>query len=245
MSPRSALLLATLALLPAAALADRRYYAETYSAVTAPPGGLDVELWSTLHQAPRAGGTSFWLHQLELETGLTERWDLALYGDFRYAFGDRTRFQAVRAETRYRLSRPGEWFVDPVLYLEVKKELIDDKPWAVEEKLILGKDLRAWNVSVNLVAEQEFIPGGGREYEWGYAAGLSYEIAPALRLGAEAFGAWTNVQVGGANVWEKGHWAGPAVSVAWSRYWLVLGAGFGLTDESERTRLRAVFAIQL
>jgi hypothetical protein len=239
----SALTLALL--LPAAAGADRRYYAETYSAVTAPPGGLDVELWSTLHQAPREGGTSFWRHQLELETGLTDRWDIAVYNDFRYQFGDQTRYEALRGESRYRLSQPGEWFVDPVLYLEVKKEFLDDKPFAVEEKLILGKDLRSWNLSLNLVAEQEFISGGSRELEWGYAFGTSYELHPALRVGAEVYGGFTNVRGGGASTWESKHWAGPAVSVAWSRFWLVLGAGFGLTDESDRTRLRAIFAIQL
>jgi hypothetical protein len=232
-------------LLPAAAQADRRYYAETYSAATAPPGGLDVELWSTLHQAPRAAGTSFWRHQLELETGLTDRWDVAVYNDFRYEFGDRTRYEALRGESRYRLSQPGEWPVDPVLYLEVKKEFLDDKPFAVEEKLILARDLGAWNLSLNLVAEQEFIPGGGREYEWGYAFGTSWEAHPSLRVGAEVYGAATNVRVGGTSAWERRHWAGPAVSIAWSRFWLVLGAGFGLTDESDRTRLRAVLAIQL
>jgi hypothetical protein len=132
-----------------------------------------------------------------------------------------------------------------VLYLEVKKELIEDKPLAVEEKLILGKDLGRWNLSLNLSAEQEFIPGGGREYEWGYAYGASYELHPAVRLGAEIFGGWTNVREGGTSVWEKNHWAGPAASLAWSRYWLVVAAGFALNDESEKTRLRAVFAIQL
>lgn len=231
-------------LLPAAARADRRYYGETYNAVTAAPGGLDVEAWSTLYRAPKEGGTSFWRHSLELETGITERWDIALYNDFRYDFGGSTRYEALRAESRYRLSQPGEWFVDPILYLEVKKELIEDKPFAVEEKLILGKDVRAWNLSLNLVAEQEFIPGGGREYEYGYAAGVSYEVHHAVRVGGEIFGAWTNVRGEGLSTWEKQHWAGPAVSVAWSRFWVVLAAGFGLTDESDRMRLRAVAAVQ-
>jgi hypothetical protein len=232
-------------LLPAAARADRRYYAETYSAATAEPGGLDVEGWTTLHRAPREGGTSVWRHQLELETGITESWDIALYNVWRHDFGDGTRYEAIKAESRYRLSQPGEWAVDPVLYLEVAKEVIDDKPWAIEEKLILARDLRAWNLSLNLVAEQEFIPGGGREYEWGYAAGTSLEVHPAVRIGGEIYGAWTNVRGGGASSWEKTHWAGPAVSLAWSRFWLVLGAGLALNDQSERMRLRAVVALQL
>jgi len=245
MSRLPAVLLAAAALLlPTPSRADRRYYGETYNAVTAAPGGLDVEGWTTLFQAPRAGGTSFWRHQLELETGLTDRWDLAVYNDWRRDFGGTTRYEALRAESRFRLSQPGEWFVDPVLYLEVKKEFIEDKPLAVEEKLILGKDLGRWNLSLNLSAEQEFIPGGDREYEWGYAVGASYEVHHAVRVGAEAFGAFTDVRAGGTSVWEKQHYAGPAVSVAWSRLWLVVAAGWGLTDESHRLRLRAVAAVQ-
>jgi hypothetical protein len=239
---RRILAVALLAAVPGLARADRRYYAETYNAVTAAPGGLDVELWSTFHQAPRAGGTSFWRHQLELETGLTERWDLALYNVVRSDRGGDTRYEALQLESRYRLSQPGEWPVDPVLYLELKKEFIDDKPFAVEGKLIVARDFRAWNLSLNLATEQEFLPGGGHEAEYGFALGASYELAPALRLGAEIFGDVTRPD--GAP-WERHLWAGPVVSVAWSRFWLAVGNGFGLTDESEKVRLRAIFAIQL
>jgi hypothetical protein len=239
----AALLAAAALFLPAASRADRRYYGETYNAVTAAPGGLDIEGWTTLYQAPREGGTSFWRHQLEVETGLTDRWDLALYNDFRRDLGGTTRYEALRLESRYRLSQPGEWFVDPVLYLELRKELIEDKPLAVEEKLILGKDLRAWNVSLNLSAEQEFPQGGGTGTEWAWALGSSCELAPALRLGGEAFGDWTKER--GASSYARHAWAGPALSLAWSRFWVVVAAGFGLTDASDRTRLRAVAAIQL
>ena len=238
-----ALLLATAVAAPVGARAARRYYGETYSAATAPPGGLDLEGWTTFHQAPRAGGSDFWRHQLEVETGLTDRWDVALYGMLKQE--SRLRFEGAKLESRFRVSEPGRWPVDLVLYLEVKKEVIEDKPWALEQKVILARDFRAVNVSANLVAEQEFIPGGGREYEYGYAVGASYELHPSLRIGAEAFGGWTNVREGGSSSWERQHWAGPAVSIAASRFWLVLAAGFGLTDESDRTRLRAVLAVQL
>lgn len=240
---RAALALAALATLPSAARADRRYYAETYSAATAPPGGLDVEAWSTLFQAPREGGTSYWRHQLELETGLTQAWDVALYGNLRRDFDDRTRFEALQLESRWRPSAPGEWFVDPVLYLEVRKELIRDQPWALEEKLILGKDVRAWNFSLNLGAEQEFPKGGGSELEWGWALGTSCELHPAVRLGGEVYGAWAKAS--GESTWTQTAWAGPAVSLALGHTWLVLGAGFGLNDRSDRVRLRAVLAFQL
>lgn len=241
MKKSTAALLAAALLAPALARADRRYYGETYNATTAAPGSLDVELWSTFHQAPKDEGNSHvWRHQLELETGITDRWDVALYNVWVYPQGESTKYEATKVETRYRLTRPGEWFVDPILYLELSKEWIEDKPFAVEEKLIVGKDVGAWNTSVNVIAEQEFIPGGGREYEWGYAAGTSYEVVPWVRVGGEVFGDWT--RAGGSTISE--HWAGPALSFAYSRVWLVTALGFGLTDQSEQLRARAVLAFQ-
>jgi hypothetical protein len=239
--PATALLALALALTPSAARADRRYYGETYNAATSPPGGFDLELWSTLHQAPRAGGVQLWRHQIELETGITSRWDVALYNVFRYVQGDTTRYEATKLETRYRLSDYGQWFVDPVLYLEVRKEWIDDKPLALEGKVILAKDIGPLNLAVNGTYEIEFIPGGDREHEWAYAAGASYELVPWVRVGAEVFGAWTREPDGAI---ESAHYIGPAISLAMSRLWLVVAAGFGLTDESEKTRLRAILAFQ-
>ena len=231
-----------LAVLPAAARADRRYYAETYSATTAEPGGVDLELWSTLQQAPRQGGLQTWVHQVEVETGLTDSWDVALYNVFQYQQGDVLRYQALKVESRYRLSQPGEWVVDPVLYLEARKEFVEDKPWAVEEKVIVAKDLRRLNLSVNLLAEQEFLPGGGTELEWGYAAGASWEATPMVRLGAEAWGAWN--RPAGGDAYRFTAYAGPALALAASRTWLVLGAGWGLNDASDRLRVRAILAFQ-
>jgi len=232
----------TLGALPGMARADRRYYAETYNAATAEPGGLDLELWSTLQQPPRQGGVQSWVHQLELETGITDQWDVALYNIFQYQQGDTTRYQALKVESRYRLSQPGEWVVDPVLYLEVKKEFIGDKPWAVEQKIIVGKDVGRLNVSVNLVAEQEFIPGGGTEIEWGYAAASSWELTPRIRLGAESWGAW--LRPAGGDSYQFTAYAGPALALAASRAWLVLGAGWGLNDASGHFRVRAILAFQ-
>jgi hypothetical protein len=242
---RTLLAVAALTLLPTLARADRRYYGETYNAVTAPPGGLDVELWSTLTQ-PKAGsdqGPQFWRHQLELETGLTSRWDVALYNVFDQVQGGSLRYQATKVETRYRLSDYGEWFVDPVLYFEARKEWIEDKPLALEGKIILGKDVGPLNLSLNGLYELELIPdGGGEEHELGYALGASYEVTPWLRAGGELFGFWNKAP--GASSWVDTHYAGPAVSLAVSRTWLVLSAGFGLNDASAKVQARAILAFQ-
>ncbi len=241
---RSRAAVASLALLaaPLAARADRRYYGETYDATIAPPGALDVELWTTFHQAPRAGGTPFWEHQLELETGITDRWDVALYNIFRYDQGGTTRYEALKVETRFRLSEPGAWPVDVLLYLEGRKEFVEDKPWAVEEKIILGRDLGPLNLSVNALAEQEFPQGGGNELEWGYALGASWELHPVVRVGAETYAFWNRGPAVSSYTFTS--YAGPALSLAVSRSWLVLAYDWGLNDASDRFRARAILAFQ-
>jgi hypothetical protein len=238
--------IAALLAIPTASRADRRYYGETYNAVTAPKGALDVELWTTYYDPPTeaSGASGFWRHQLELETGLTDRWDVAVYGVGRQLHGESLEFEAVKLETRYALAAPGTWFVDPVAYLELKKEFLDDKPFSVEEKIILGKDVGPLNFSLNVASEQEFV-GGETEVEWEYAFGSSWELVPALRLGAEVFGSVADEEVSpGVEKTESLAWAGPAVSIAVARSWLVLAAGFGLNDESDALRLRAVLAFQ-
>lgn len=69
-------------------------------------------------------------------------------------------------------------------------------------------------------------------------------MVPALRVGAEAFGALAEEEEGGKDELRSEVWAGPAVSVAFGRAWLVLATGFGLTDASERVRARAILAFQ-
>ncbi len=237
---------AALLAIPAATRADRRYYGETYNASTAPRGSLDVELWTTYAAPPgnAAGVPGLWRHQLELETGITDRWDVAVYGVARQVRGEAVEFEAVKLESRLALAAPGTWLVDPVVYVELQKTFVEDRPFSVEEKLILAKDLGQLNVSLNLAGEQEFA-GGEVEPEWEYALGSSWELVPAFRLGAEIFGDRAKAEVSPAlerTAWQA--WAGPAVSIAVARSWLVLAAGFGLNGESDALRARAILAFQ-
>ena len=244
---RNIVMLAALLAVPALARADRRYYGETYNASTAPRGSVDLEAWTTWYQPPKGevGALSSWRHQLELETGITDRWDVAVYGVARQLEGESLEFEAVKLETRLALAAPGAWFVDPVLYLELQKTVVEDKPFSVEEKLILAKDVGALNVSLNVAAEQEFV-GGDVNPEWSWALGSSWELVPALRLGAEVFGDRVKEAVSpGVEQTLSQAWAGPAASIAFGRAWLVLAAGFGLNGQSDQVRARAILSFGL
>src|SRR5882757_10238258 len=100
--------------LPASvAHADRRAYGVTYEAVTAPQGELDVETWSTF--APQGevdGGPSSRgvREMIELEYGITDHWDAALYNmlDMITTGDTDSGYAGFKIETRYRPSDRGE-----------------------------------------------------------------------------------------------------------------------------------------
>jgi hypothetical protein len=234
--PALALLLA-----PAAARADERPFAFTYEARTEAPGETELELYETFY-APHAGGRDArsWVHQLELGRGLTERSDVALYTVFRSTGANAFELDAMKFEGRYRLFMNGEAPVDVVLYLEGEKEFVEDQPWGIEEKLILGRDFGRASFAVNLWAEQEFPKDGGVERNYGWSGGVAARIADGFKLGVES--------VGERKDGATATWLGPSALVAlpflargpFMSAWLTVGVGFGLNANSDDVRARAL-----
>ena len=71
------------AFLTPAARADRRTMIRAYEYMTQPQGNLELEIWNEI-EAPKGGGfdQAVTVHRIELEYGLTDHWDLALYHVF-------------------------------------------------------------------------------------------------------------------------------------------------------------------
>ncbi len=242
----------SLLLLPLGARADRRAYGETYEAVTAPKGELDIETWHTyvgdgeLLNGPASKG---YRGMLELEYGITSRWDVALYNllDIVPDPGV-TGYAGFKIETRFRLVPAGEWFVDPVLYLEYQRLFRGDAQHKWEVKLILGKDMGPWNVSTNLAFEVERAIGAKYTPEVEYDLGISREIlGPTLKLGVEVFGKAEKPADEDVKIFV---WAGPAVSWATSLpgfmrgLWITVAGGRGLTNSSQAFYGRAIIGLQ-
>jgi hypothetical protein len=240
----------------APARADRRAYAATYEAVTAPRGELDVEMWSTYaHDGEVLDGppaeTGGFRHMLELEYGLTDRWDVALYNllDTDRATGS-TSYGGFKVETRYRLLPAASWIVDPIIYFEFQYLLHGDAKEKLEAKLILARDVGAWNFAFNVAGEAEHLVAGGFVPEVEYALGVSRELgSPALKLGYEIFG---KAEKPPSEAIETFAWTGPALSWA-TRFsersklgglWVTVGAGRGLTSHSETWYGRAIVGLQ-
>jgi hypothetical protein len=223
------------------ARADRRTLIRAYEYMTQPQGNLEFELWNSI-SSPKGGGfdQASIVNRLELEHGLTDHWDVALYHQFAQDPGASYKFDAWQLETRYRLFEKNVLPIDVVLYFEVERPANFSQPWVIEEKLILEKDFGRFALVANLVGEQK--PFHAREgYEWEIDVGARFEVVPQLRLGAEF---WT-IQETVGGVTEGSYFVGPSVSWASSKIWLQLGAGFGIGDSSGATYVRSVMGINL
>ena len=228
------------ALLAPEARADRRTLIRAYEYMTQPQGNLELEIWNDV-ESPKAGGfdAATTVHRIELEYGITDHWDVALYHVFEQSKADPFHFDSWRVETRYRFLEQNALPIDIMLYLEGERPADFTQPWELEEKLILEKSFGRFGLVANLVAEQKLFSGAG--HSWEVDLGARYEVVPQLRLGAEF---WT-IQETANGVTEGSYFLGPSVSWASSKLWLQLGAGFGLGDSSGATFVRSVLGINL
>jgi hypothetical protein len=237
--------LAVVAAAPRAARADRRAFGYTYEYNTMPEGGLDLELWNTQARARFPEGPASFEWKLEVEYGITDHWDLAVYQTFGQDHvagqSDALQYRETSVESRYRLAERGEWPVDVLLYLEVAKGFgtgLGD----VEPKLILAKDVGALSLNLNLIPEVELTRDAdgkaGVELVPGFAFGGAYEINPSWKVGAETFG-----EIEDDNTLVS---VGPSVSWAPSeKLWIAGTLAAGVTDASDAITGRFVIGLGL
>lgn len=234
-------------LVPTLAAADERPYAFTYEPTVSAAGEKELELYSTYYAPDLDTDTGRkGVHQLEFGYGITDQFDLALYGVFQSTTAAPFEFTAVKLRGRYKLLSAATAPLDLVLYVEGEKEVVDDKPWVLEEKIIFGRDFGKFGFSVNLIAEQEFV-GGETIAIWGWSAGANVAASSYFRVGAETFGEWE--KEGGQTITSA--YAGPSavVGLPFLRFgdlntpWLTMGVGFGLNDTSDDLRARAVLGV--
>lgn len=218
-------------------LADRRSYVWTYEYATMPAGITEVEYYLTA-KVPDTGvkEASAWQHQVELEYGLTDNWDISMYQMWKQSYGTNSasafKYEGFKIRSRYKLFKSGEFIVDPLLYVEYIRNADLAKPDVLEGKLVLAKDIGKFNVAYNQIVERAL--DGDAETEYGYAAGANYDILPGFSAGLEAKGSYS----------EHEHAAGPVVSIETGKFWVSLGAAFGLNAATDdlQARMLAGFA---
>lgn len=213
---------------------DQRSFVWTYDYQTMERGTAELETYFTL-STPDLGtmeGRTSAEHQVEVEVGMTDRFDFAVYQVFAQAPGEDLAYRGFKLRGRYRLGEKGRSFFDPLLYLEYQGSQ-DLAEQAVEGKLVLGRNLGKLRLALNPTLELELEDG-----EWEavpeYAVGLSYELHPLLLLGLEAKGS------------RHGHYVGPVLAHGEEDLWMTIGAaiGAGAVDRGKpELQVRALMGI--
>ena len=213
--------------------ADRKSFTNTYEYATLPEGQTELELWHTQSRDTWDKATAERFEEkIEIEHGITDHLDASMYTVLTEVAGGAMggdqplSLDAIRFETRYRVADRGQLPVDTVLYFEVAKDF-GKSVYELEGKWIAARDFDRVTAAVNLIGVGK-IGNDVRtnEFDLGWAAGLTYEITPKLRLGAETWGLHDRL----GTRWA----AGPALSLApTSKFWLAATAGFGFEDHVE------------
>ena len=217
------------------AFADAKSYVWTYEYQTLSKGMAEVEYWLTA-QVPdsKESNVNTWQHWLELEYGITDHWDVSLYQMLKHnntASSVTSEYDGFKIETRYRLGERGKFFVDPLLYLEYKRDADVSIPNVGEAKLILAKDIGNFNISYNQIIERNLESKGRPEHE--YALGAGYAFFPSVRGSVELKGSYT----------EHESALGPSLSWVNSKFWVTLGAVFGLNKKTDDVQARMIVGV--
>ena len=258
---------------PSVASANPRALPFTYPYETLPEGSLEaeqtVDLIPTRVSRELPDGTTDAVVsvrsvlQTELEYGLTDRLEVALYFAFRQGGSAETpllRFDGLKQRLRYRFAEQGEWPVDVGVYLElaeVHNEL------ELEQKLLLARRFGPLAVLANLWFEQEYyFQTQEKKYIYNPTVGATYELSPRLSVGAEywlrgrfgARGGSTDMAASSDAPSGAVHYAGPTLLLQAKQAWVsvgayarldALGSGMSVGDPYGKVWIRLMLGIDL
>lgn len=212
------------------AWADQKAYVWTYDYSTLARDSAEIEYYQTAVVKDRQkSSASDWQQQLELEYGITDHLDAAIYQVFEQPAGSSLSYEGFKVRLRYRIAAKDALPVDVLLYAEHAEST--SEPSEFEGKLVLAKDLGRWNLAYNQVFEEAYSGDTGADH--GYAAGIGYSLTPAFALAAESKGSFT-----------KGTYAaGPTLAWSGGRIWANIGAVFGLNRATNDREVRFLTGI--
>jgi len=226
-----------LLLLASTAQADRRSHVWSQQYQTMGKGEAEIEyyLTSKIPDLHKFDDKNNWEHQLELEYGVTDHLQMAIYQRFQQTYTTRQDgdfdYTGSKLEGKYRIGEKGDLPLDTTLYVEyVRGEGSNDKD-KMEYKLILSKDLGMFNITYNQVIEDVVAEGKDTAYE--YTAGVIYEFNPTWHVGIESTGSYTT----------DTYRMGPTVSWATQKGFVAAGFLRGLNDRTDDFRARLIVGI--
>ncbi len=220
-----------------AAWSDYRYYAWTYQFMTMLPGQAELELYTNFSQSNLSDSTTCkWKRQIEVEIGLTKRWDFSFYlVDSYKPLDGKSKFEEVKLRTRYKLSEKGKFFIDPLIYIEYKIQTDRSYPDKWETKLVLAKDINEkTNFAINIIPEEYYKSGKKKDWKLEYAGGISYAIKDdVIRLAVESKGDFT----------EEKYYLGPTFSAKGKNVWSAIGFLRGLNKKADDLQTQIIIGM--
>jgi len=225
--------------------AHLRDYLVSQPYYTAKRGEFEVELFNDVSFKEADNDDSYSTkHQLELEYGITDHFQLAYYEVYAWNRTQDWERDQFKIEAKYRLAEPGQWPLDVTLYTEYKnpdgsRERRSD---AVESKLILSKDIGLWNVVANAIVEKDI--NTHSDWELAYTAGISYGLTPRTRVGLEV-----KQQLGTSDEFRfdgtQELLVVPGIYTSLTPHVRILfGPAFGMTRASDDLQLRSIVEVE-
>ena len=214
---------------------------EVYPFQTEAPGTWEFENYTLFSNGMQSGfGSAIVRDTLEINTGLTDSMELAVYNDFERVEHGVMKYTATRVRTHLSFFEKGELPVDLGAYFEFGLPVEGQTVWEFETKIILEKDLGRFTLSLNPIfeleseKEEKFDENGVKstekelEFEKAYAAAISYRFSNTFLPKLSFFD-----QIADAD--ERVSILFPSLDISLSPQWQVgVGAGFGLTHAAEK-----------
>lgn len=184
------LVLISVLVLTDSTFADRRYFGRSYTSYTLPARALEFELWNTGRIGKAEGFYYRFRPRFEFEYGITDRLTTSFYFNFNQTIAEDNNFtssplsfSSSSLELRYRLTNPGELFIDPALYFEFG---YGGDELEYEAKILLTKRMGNFIgvININSEIEREIIESK-IESVFEITSGLAYELSPNIALGIE------------------------------------------------------------
>jgi len=234
---------------PLSLFADVRQFTYVFETDVLPKGGLEIEQYITNQSGREEGDYSAWNFRTEIEYGLTEKLQGAVYLNLDSVRSEGMPgkddvndfdFKGFSGELVYQILNPN---LDPVGVAAYGEFTSDGLDMELEAKLLVSKPIGKWNLAFNAVYEAEWEredSRSSREAKVLLYTGVSYKLDPQWAIGVEsrnksAYPDGLNLTGQEYQTWNVGpnvHWGSPT----WWATFTVLPQVWGNGDGSQGSR---------
>ncbi len=213
---------------------------------TAKQGEFEVELRNDMNFSEAGNDETYHSkHQVELEYGLTDHFQLAYYEVYTWDREQDWARDAFKIEAKLRLAEAGQWPVDVALYTEYEnpnghRDVHSD---VLENKVIMSRDFGPWNVIGNFIFEKPL--NSGEPWAFEYTAGASFALSPRTRIGLELKETLGNSDEFGWHQKDHQLFLVPGIYASFTPHVrLLVGPAFGLTRASDDFQLNSIVEVE-